>query len=334
MASKYEFTQDDFNRMSKSELVELAESLHIKTQNLTKPQLIKQILGLPASITEAQLPQIELKQDTIEVFADTIDDVKGTAQWLGIPQPTDHKSQFISESQLKYNLELKRMEIEERARRAQMKFEERKAKLEFDLRVLEINSRARPSPDNRSTFKVETAAKLLPKLGSEHELKVYLITFRKIATLNNWPKEQWSEILQTHLKGKAMRIFAELPDSVIQDFDQLQAALLAAYELSPEHYRKKFRDIRKSDSENYVDFAFKMQNFFKRWLQSLNSYDDVDKLRQTLLIEQFLQTVSVELKIWLVDQKPKTIDDVAKLADQYVALRKHTTLTQQSSTDT
>jgi len=58
--------------------------------------------------------------------------------------------------------------------------------------------------------------------------------------------------------------FAELPDSVIQDFDQLQVALLAAYELSPEHYRKKFHDIRKSDSENFADFAFKMQNFFKR----------------------------------------------------------------------
>jgi len=72
--------------------------------------------------------------------------------------------------------------------------------------------------------------------------------------------------LQTQLKGKALRIFAELPDSVIRNFDQSQAALPAAYELSPEHYRKKFRDIKKSDSENYVDFAFKMQNFFKRWL--------------------------------------------------------------------
>jgi len=40
--------------------------------------------------------------------------------------------------------------------------------------------------------------------------------------------EHWSAILQTQLKGKALRIFAELPDSVIQDFNQLQAALLAA----------------------------------------------------------------------------------------------------------
>ena len=51
---------------------------------------------------------------------------------------------------------------------------------------------------------------------------------------------------------------------------------------------------------------------------------NVDRLRQTMLMEQFLQTVSSELKILLVDQKPKTIDDMARLADQYVALCKHT----------
>jgi len=44
--------------------------------------------------------------------------------------------------------------------------------------------------------------------------------------------------------------------------------------------------------------------------------------------------VSVDLKIWLVDQKPKTVDEMARLADQYVALRKQATSTQQQSTET
>jgi len=37
-----------------------------------------------------------------------------------------------------------------------------------------------------------------------------------------------------------------------------------------------------------------------------------------------LQTVSVDLKIWLVDQKPTTIDHMVKLADQYITIRKQT----------
>jgi len=84
---------------------------------------------------------------------------------------------------------------------------------------LEINARARPPTDSQPTFGVETAAKLLPKLASEQELEVYQITFRLIASLNNWLKEHWSAILQTQLKGKALCVFVELPDSVIQDFD-------------------------------------------------------------------------------------------------------------------
>jgi len=75
-----------------------------------------------------------------------------------------------------------------------------------------------------------------------------------------------------------------------------------------------------------------MQNVFKRWLQSIDSYDEIDKLRQTLMMEQFLQTVSIDLNIWLVDQKPETVDETSRLADQYVALRKRATSTQQSST--
>ena len=249
--------------------------------------------------------------------------------------------------EMKFQLELKRIELEEKQRERQERDRERqleererqfqmtKLKMEYDLKALELTQQNSPALQNPTTqqpaFKVETAAKLLPKLSVDHELEVYLITFRKIAVLNNWPKEYWPAILQTQLKGKALRIFSELPESTIKDYEQLQSALLAAYELTPEHYRKKFREIRKCDSENYTDFAFKMQNYFKRWLQSVNSYDNVERLRQTFLMEQFLETVTTELKIWLVDQKPKTIDEMGKLADQYVALRKQVNQSQSSS---
>ena len=85
-----------------------------------------------------------------------------------------------------------RLETEAEERKAKLEME--KAKMEFDLRALEINARSRAPPDSQSSFRVESAAKLLPKLASEHELEVYLITFRKIASLNNWPKEHLSLI--------------------------------------------------------------------------------------------------------------------------------------------
>ena len=70
MAQKQEFTLEELNKMNKPELIQLAESLHIKAQNLSKSQIIKYILGQRPSITEQQ---IVLEPDTVEVFEDPSD---------------------------------------------------------------------------------------------------------------------------------------------------------------------------------------------------------------------------------------------------------------------
>ena len=51
MAHKQEFTLEELNKMNKQELIQLAESLHIKTQNLSKSQIIRYILGQRPSNT-------------------------------------------------------------------------------------------------------------------------------------------------------------------------------------------------------------------------------------------------------------------------------------------
>ena len=38
--------------------------------------------------------------------------------------------------------------------------------------------------------------------------------------------------------------------------------------------------------------------------------------------EQFQSNLDPELRVWLIDQKPKNLSEAARLADQYVAVRK------------
>jgi len=179
-----------------------------------------------------------------------------------------------------------------------------------------------PPQTDHKQFRTETAVKLLPKLVSDQELETYLISFEKIAELNKWPKEHWSAILQTQLKGKALKVFSAMPIGEIKDFDALKKALLAAYELTPEVYRKKFRTLTKQTSDTYADFTFKLNNEFKRWLQGLNAYDNIEALRQVFLIEQFMENLPTDMKLWLVDQNKTNVADLAKDADKFVALRK------------
>ena len=141
---------------------------------------------------------------------------------------------------------------------------------------------------------------------------------------------KWAAILQTQLKGKALKVFTELRDSDCQDFSILKKSLLTAYEFCPEVYRQKFRKLSKTSCETHSDFAFRLTTAFQRWLQSLNAYDNLELVREVFLMEQFLDTTSADLKLWLTDRQPKSLEQMARLADEYLALRKSFATTEQS----
>ena len=115
-----------------------------------------------------------------------------------------------------------------------------------------------PAPrESVPQFRIGEAVKLIPKF-TDHDIETFLISFEKIATLNNFPKEKYTTILQAHLTGKALKVFNELPIADCQDYDKLKAALLTAYAVVPEVYRKRFRSLTKFSSETYSEFAFRL----------------------------------------------------------------------------
>ena len=87
---------------------------------------------------------------------------------------------------------------------------------------------ASASPPIGNTFCVENASKLLPKLQSEQEIDTYLVTFEKIAVLQKWPKEHWTSVLQTQLRGEGLKVFAELSLDDCRQYDVFKQALLTA----------------------------------------------------------------------------------------------------------
>jgi hypothetical protein len=119
-----------------------------------------------------------------------------------------------------------------------------------------------------------------------------------------------------------MKVFSELCVEDCQDYEKLKKAILTAYELCPEVYRKRFRSSRKLATETHADFAFKLTQAFKRWLNGVKTWNNVEQLRETFLMEQFMESIPTELKLWLNDRDPKTLDEMSRLADQFVVLRK------------
>ena len=92
--------------------------------------------------------------------------------------------------------------------------------------------------------------------------------------------------------------------------------------------QKKFRSLTKVSNDSYTDFAFKLTNLFKRWLEGLNAYNNVEQLCQVLMMEQFMEMVPHDMKLWLIDQKTKTIEEMARCADNFVTLHKSASQTE------
>ena len=147
-----------------------------------------------------------------------------------------------------------------------------------------MTATAQPGP---SPFKVDVAVKLVPKF-SEQDVESFFLAFEKVAQLNRFPEDQYGAVLQAHLTGKAQRVFAELTLDECRDYPTLKAAILNAYAVVPEVYRKRFRGLTRNQSETHSEFAFRLSTQFRRWLESENAYDDLEHLRELYLMEHWI----------------------------------------------
>jgi len=130
--------------------------------------------------------------------------------------------------------------------------------------------------------------------------------------LNAFPKDKYAAVLQTHSTGKALKVFTELSVQQCQKLNfTLKEALLTAYSVVPEVYRKRFRGMTMNRHETFSECAFRLETQFKKWLKSEKAYDKLERLRELFMMEQFQNCIDGDLCMWLLDQKPKTLTETA-----------------------
>ena len=83
--------------------------------------------------------------------------------------------------------------------------------------------------------------------------------------------------------------------------------ILKAYELVLEAYRQKFRGITKSDNQTHVEFARQKETLFDRWCTSREIRESFENLQQLILVEEFKNCVSCEVKTYLDEKKGRKL---------------------------
>ena len=94
----------------------------------------------------------------------------------------------------------------------------------------------------------------------EKEVDQYFVLFEKVAENLNWARENWTQLIQCVLTGKASGIYTSLSVQHSSDYDLVKECILRSYELVLKAYRQKFWNYRKEAGKTHVEFARDKKN--------------------------------------------------------------------------
>lgn len=155
----------------------------------------------------------------------------------------------------------------------------------------------------------------------EDEMDVYLQMFERQCGLQGVNKADWVTLLVSRLTGRAAEAYNNVPDEISQDYDRVKERLLARFGITPEAHRLRFRNLRRKEREPYTEWAHQMTRAAESWMTGRQAVTMADAL-QLILLEQFYDHTPHEVRDWVKDRRPVTVDEAATLADQYVDSRR------------
>ena len=224
----------------------------------------------------------------------------------------EERESELQKMKLEHESELQRMKEEREREREEREERERERAHELEM--------VRTRHNSPSSFDINGALKLVP-VFKETEVAEFFIAFEKVANQLHWPKDKWTTLVQCKLVGKAQKVYVTLSEQVSNDYDQVKSLILKSYELIPEAYRQKFRELRKIPQQTYVEFAHLKSQAFDEWCRS-RDVCDFEKLRELMLVEEFKQCVSRDLKVFLEESNVYVLEEAAKKADEYALSHK------------
>ena len=321
--------------LKKDDLIKLASHLKLKVKRSMKKMEIRNI------IIEHLVQTSVFDESAMELYEVVSSELE--LKQLDIQVQLELKKLEMQAEKEKTELEMKKLEMEERREKEKLELEMKKLEMEkklemqerkeredreFELKKLEMTL-AIEAKDKHSgvksegdKFDVAKNVRLVPPF-QEQNVDQYFLHFEKLATNLKWPKNAWTMLFQSSLFGKAREVFTQLSVEQSSDYEAVKGAILKAYELVPEAYRQKFRNLSKKDGQTFVEFAREKEQIFDRWLLSME-VKDFERLRQLVLVEEFKNCVYSEVRTFIEEQKAKDLEKAAVLADEYYLTHKKT----------
>ncbi len=193
--------------------------------------------------------------------------------------------------------------------------------------MLERQADGRVSYSGSTSTAIPKYPKLPPFEDKTDEMDSYLRRFERYAEALHWDKVTWATNLSALLKGKALDVYALLPIEQAMEYDAVKTALLKRYDLTEDGFKSKFRDAKPESGETFSQFSVRLSSYLDRWVSMSKSDQTYEDLYDLMIREQFVSTCNRELALFLKERIPKSIAQMAQLADQYREARPFLSIT-------
>ena len=158
------------------------------------------------------------------------------------------------------------------------------------------------------------------------DIDSYLRRFERYAAAQKWAVGTWTVNLSALLRGRALDVYALLPQDQALNYEALKTSLLKRFERTEDGFRHWFRKWRPEAGETFSQFSVRLGSYLNRWIELCKVDQLFEGLFDLMLRDQFLSMCSKDLLLFLKERIPKTIDEMCALADQYKEARNASSL--------
>ena len=206
-------------------------------------------------------------------------------------------------------------EREERAREA------RERDWEIEQQRLNLQAQLGPTTPNVRASRADIHH-LLPKMNSEDDVLNFFHVFERSMMLNRVEKCEWPRYLPGQLNAKANKVISGLTLQQNEDYDLCKRAVLDYYQLGAENYLKAFRNVRRSNNENFKMFKNKQKELLRYFIEA-RRIEDFDMLADAVLMEQFIESLPVDIRSFVISKQPNDSDQCSEYADLYLEMSRN-----------
>ena len=228
-------------------------------------------------------------------------------------------------------------EADNRAREQQQEADNRDRDQKHTLRLAEIQREtARETADRQDAIQMRegeladrrTAMRTMPKLqpfdDKNDDMDAFIRRFESYAVSLEWPKDRWAINLSALLHGIALDVYNRQPVNETSNYDSLKEALLRRFLLTEEGFREKLRTAKPERGESFGQFMTRLEGYLNRWIELGHVDKTYQGLKDALLKEQAMSVVTRNLRIFIMERKPKDIGEMSILAEQYLEVHGNT----------